>query len=113
MRYNDFTFTGVGTAISQLSAIVSISRHFDRGRPLALGFVSTGGAVGMLSFPLLWSLVLESLEWQKGLLVVGGVAASITLASLTFSSNGKVEVGGCSEDWKQNYFMIFTLFLSF
>ncbi|XP_046325645.2 monocarboxylate transporter 3-like isoform X1 [Haliotis rufescens] len=73
---------GIGAALCQLAAIVCISHHFGKGLPLALCFMATGGAVGMLAFPILWSLVLENFGWRRALLIIGAIALNSVWCSL-------------------------------
>ncbi|XP_046570706.1 monocarboxylate transporter 11-like, partial [Haliotis rubra] len=65
---------GIGAALCQLAAIVCISHQFGKGLPLALCLMATGGAIGMLAFPLVWSLVLDNFGWRGALLRIGAIS---------------------------------------
>ncbi|XP_067668210.1 monocarboxylate transporter 13-like [Haliotis asinina] len=86
---------GIGAALCQLAAIVCISHHFGKGLPLALCFMATGGAVGMLAFPLVWSLVLDNFGWRGALLMIGAISLNSIWCSLILQpdqSKGKKDV---------------------
>ncbi|XP_046570668.1 monocarboxylate transporter 12-like isoform X2 [Haliotis rubra] len=86
---------GIGAALCQLAAIVCISHHFGKGLPLALCFMATGGAIGMLTFPLVWSLVLDNFGWRGALLMIGAISLNSVWCSLLLQpdhSKGKKDV---------------------
>ncbi len=80
-----FCIVGIGgAACTAMPYAVTISGTFDKYRGLALGLVVAGSAASAPLFPQIASMLTESLGWRANFLILGMIAAFVSVIGLTF-----------------------------
>ncbi|XP_055865455.1 monocarboxylate transporter 2-like isoform X3 [Biomphalaria glabrata] len=64
---------GFGLGMIYLPAIVSVGYYFEKKRAFATGLAVAGSGLGTFIFPPLSEVILNSLSWRGGLLIIAGI----------------------------------------
>jgi len=91
ITYSLLLAIGVGAAYVVTAS--TILRWFDRKRGLALGIAGSGGGLGMVFMAPFAAYLIESLDWHKALLILGGIAWLLMLPVAQLLRKDPYEIG--------------------
>ena len=79
-------FTGIGLALLTVPAYSLLGQYFDKYLPLASGVVEVCGALGIVVFPPLTQILLDTYGWRNTLLLLGAVCLHMIISGILFRS---------------------------
>ncbi len=91
LTYSLLLAIGVGATYVVTSS--TVMRWFNRKRGLALGVAGTGGGLGMVFLAPFSAFLIESLDWNKALMVLGGIAWLFMLPAAQLLKKDPYEIG--------------------
>ena len=84
-------FAGVALALLKIPGQVLQGQYFDKYYPLARGVCTVCGALGIIVFPPLTQVFLDTYGWRNTLLLLGGIYLHMIISGILFRSPTQVQ----------------------
>ena len=86
-----FFFSGIALALLQIPGQAQLGQYFDKYYPLARGVCTACGALGIIVFPPLTQVLLDTYGWRNTLLLLGGIYLHMIISGILFRSPTRVQ----------------------
>ncbi|XP_038054215.1 monocarboxylate transporter 12-like isoform X2 [Patiria miniata] len=70
-------FLGTGVALCFISSSIAVAQYYKKYYAIAMGFTTAGTSSGMIVFPPLFRLLLDTYGWRGTMLITAGLSANI------------------------------------
>ena len=84
-------FAGIALALLKIPGQALLGIYFDEYYPLARGVCTACGALGIIVFPPLTQVLLDTYGWRNTLLLLGGICSHMIISGILFRSPTRVQ----------------------
>ncbi|XP_070567540.1 monocarboxylate transporter 3-like [Ptychodera flava] len=79
--------TGAGNGLAYGPSLVMLGLNFKKYYTIANGFAAAGVSVGMMAFPPLYQILIDSYGWRGAFLIIAGMNSNVIVCGLLMSGN--------------------------
>ncbi|XP_006817453.1 monocarboxylate transporter 12-like [Saccoglossus kowalevskii] len=83
---NCSVLVGIGYGLIYGPSIILVGRYFHKRHALANGIAQSGVAVGVMTFPLLYQILIDKYGWRGAMLVMAGINMNLVVCGMLMRS---------------------------